>query len=60
MNEEIIAHAKAISEWLRENKNPHTAVEITVSGVKVTSDDEYVPFIEAIEVHLVRRNGKLT
>lgn len=44
MNENIIEHASAISAWLKENVNPHTAVVITDSGVKVVADEAYVPF----------------
>ena len=44
MRYDIEQHAKAIAQWLKEEKNPHSTVEITDQGVKVKSDEEFVPY----------------
>lgn len=43
MDNEIFEFAKSISEWLRNNCNPHTTIEITDQGIKMTSVEEYIP-----------------
>lgn len=43
MDAEVVEHAKAVSKWLRENKNPHATIEITDEGLKMKSDEQFIP-----------------
>lgn len=43
MDKEVEEHASAISKWLRENRNPYVAIEITDSGVKLVTDRLFIP-----------------
>jgi len=43
IDQDLSNHAQAISEWLKQNSNPHTKIEITDSGVKLITDEFFIP-----------------
>ena len=52
-NEELTKRApldcREVSEWVLKNLNPHQALIITHDGVKVVSDDCFIPMQEIIK-----------
>lgn len=43
--EELKEISKPLIEYLKKNYNPHTAVVISESGIKVVSDEISIPLI---------------
>lgn len=43
--ENIEEKLKDSIKWARENLNPHQRIEITLDGIKIVSDELYVPLI---------------
>ncbi len=44
--EKLIELAAPLSAWLRENCNPHCAAIVTDDGVKLVSDEMFVPLTD--------------
>ena len=44
-------------DWVRANLNPHQKLEITLDGIRIVSDDLYVPLVnkkdnEKVEINI--------